>query len=262
MPTVPPRPRTLEELDTSHIPADSQFWAETFFNQRVWIEADFLLEDMPKQLRDWLDDEGIDELILPRSEPKYAIARRLKKRDVFEEAVAWRKSVMKEMALWQVKGLTAYVAKEIFWRLVEQRSTGFTPRATLRRSKVARKVSPMRKPSRVGGMEFLPEWMRWVALHPGLLFTESEVEKDEFLKRAVRLYLKKYACPHQAALNQFSLYRGDKRLLDSLFKDIARLHLASLKRLEVADTSVESSTEAESSEETKAISNLATLLGK
>lgn len=103
----------------------------------------------------------------------------------------------------------------------------------------------------VRGMSFLPEWMRWSVLHPGLLHTLEDVLASDSLRGKCEEYLDNFPCPHQAAMNQFMLYRGNPKMLDGLFKEIQRQHAAAMKAGNATDKKSQ-----EMSEEEKAIVTL------
>lgn len=244
--------------DTRHIPADSIYWKEKLPTQRAWIRVDRLNRCMPAKLEKWLDSQGLDS-IPERTTLRNSIDRRLKKAGVYEAAKNWRVDAAREMRSWEMKSIPPTVAKEIAWRLVELKVSDLKPEVKINREKVVvQEEDVVKHLETVEGMEFLPEWMRWCVMHPGLLLEPEVIKDDPVIKETCEKYVELYPCPHQAAMNQFLLYQGDKKLVDGMFKEIGRLHMAAVKLAGSKDLTEENPDE---SEESKAIMNLESLFG-
>ena len=245
--------------DESHIPEDSIYWKEKLPTQRAWLRVDRLNKKMPAKLEKWLDSQGFD-CIPERHTLRNGIDRRLKKAGVYEVARQWRIDAAREMRSWEMPTIPPTVAKEIAWRLVELKVSDLKPEVEQQRAKVVvQDEDIIQHPESIEGMEFLPEWMRWCVMHPGLLLEPEVIHGDPVLKATCDKYVELYPCPHQAAMNQFLLYQGDKKLIDGMFKEIARLHLAAMKMAGSTDPSDENP---EDSEEAKSIETLASILGE
>jgi len=245
--------------DTSYIPPDSPYWNEAERGQDHWIRADRLTADpMPVKFQKWLEFEGFDNVPM-RENRKYVIGRRLKRLGVAQMANDWRKAAVQAMTKLNLKDLSPPVAREIAWRLVEMKKYDYQPSADKERAKVTKQpetAEDVEQLEEVEGMKFLPSWCRWVVMHPSLLVDDDALATDPLLQKASDDYQKAFPCPHQAALNQFTLYRGDRKLIDGLFKDIMRLHMAGAKKADTPDPDADT----ESSVESKSIASLESIL--
>lgn len=243
------------EAAESQIPEDSPYWKESEDVKRHWRQADEVIAKPPVRLIKWLDSQGIDH-IPHRTKRKNSIWKSLKSRNLHEVGSRWRVEAGREMKSWGLKSITPRVAQELAWRLVEIKVTELEPMAEQSRDMVEPDQEEVEE--KLEGMEFLPPWMRWVVMHPGLLLDPEVVQTDPVLKKRIDKYEKAFPCPHQAARNQFSLYRGDKKALDSLFKEIARLHQTFVKQSD----STKADGGGERSVESQSILTLASLLGE
>ena len=240
-----------------YLPEDSCYHREKDSVRMAWRKADEVAADMPEKLRKWLLSEGFEK-IPTRDVLRYTISARLRKRGVDLPANRWRQSAVKELKRMKLPEITQSVAREISWRLVDMKVYDYEPESKRRREVLADK--PLKKVEtleEIEGMEFLPTWMRWAVMHPALLLTADEAVTDSVVSAMVSKYEEMFPCPHQAAKNQFSLYRGDKKMLDIMFKEIAKLHLASTK---MGNAPAEKAGVAEKSPEERSIQSLDDLL--
>ena len=109
----------------------------------------------------------------------------------------------------------ARLKTEILWRLAERLMTD----VDISQYDMRVKVKATTVAASEEGMEFLPPWMRWVALHPLLHHDEEKVDKDPALQGVNNEYAK--SCPNQAAMNWYLAYRGDRKAIQEFFKQVS-----------------------------------------
>ena len=88
-----------------------------------------------------------------------------------------------------------------------------------------------RRPKKKSELDFMPDWMRWVADYPFLHVLPKEMTDREEGQEAD--HLKKYACPSQMAANMLKQYRGQPERIERLFTRVtARYDKSNKKELD------------------------------
>jgi len=191
------------------------YYRETPGAQKAWRLVDELLETPPRRLEGWLLDQGIE--VLPR---RHSCRRDLMMRlhDIGHGGAAseFLNKTRMELISWNITTMPKSVCREIAWRLLEFSFIDPQPKV-----KAARKrIQPPRPPGEVEGMDFIPEWMRWVLLHPGLC--AGEAVTDAVIQEAIQQYLNKSPCPHQGAQNMYYHLQQDPKAGIKLWSDCLR----------------------------------------
>ncbi len=175
-------------------------------------------EDPPLKFLRWLEGKGVDPAtVSPRTEPRGEIDRRICRDGKRWQARAWRTQAREEILKLDLKTLGRGGANELVWWFVEEVVQDFDPDPE----------NPKFQDADLAGMEFLPDYMRWVALHPALaFFKDNETEQIRF---QTKQYETLYPCPNQASRTMLATIRGKDKLIDGFFKDCLRKHFEDMK---------------------------------
>ena len=176
-------------------------------------------ENPPIAFTDWLESKEIDPAtVLPRTEPRGEIEKRIRRAGKQWQAKQWRTNAREEITKLKLKNLRRGVAYELVWWVVEEVIHDFDcdPENPDFEAEVTQ-----------AGMEFLPDFMRWVAEHPGLAYSKNE--ETEQIRFQTKQYEKSFPCPNQRARTMFITYRGDKTRLREFFREYVRRHFEEMK---------------------------------
>jgi len=202
---------------------------------KAWRHCEVVAAAPFSRLAGWLEHKGIDSIPL-RNEKRRTIYKRLVKKGVWKD---WQKvagEIRGEWSLWKESGtqiglcgdekifFSAGVKNEILWRLCEVLIANAAFEVTDKRSAVASRVVGNSEE----GMDFLPPWMRWVALHPYLHEDQESIEDDPILKAKCDMCVE--GCPNQAAMNWFLAIRGDKKAILEFFRQVGAKYSEEVKR--------------------------------
>ena len=154
------------------------------------------------------------------NESKAVLCDRLKKEGRWEEATLYKDKIiemLRENAVGSHRRRHAY--QQEAWEAVEK---AYPPMEVVDEAEHIEVTSELSE-----GMEFLPEYQRWVALHPALGYSMST--DNEELNCCVDQYEEEYPCPNQTSRTMLNFFRNNPGKLDGLFKDHLKLHFEQMK---------------------------------
>lgn len=218
-----------EDLGEPEIPEAIQREEEKV--QEAWRWANELCEKPFPRLSQWFLANNID-LVPIREESRNRLYQRMKGRNQWEHWQTIRARISAEWVTWpeckkKVRGRPVFASRlrnEILWRLSEMMMMNVSSEFQVNRDRLEAVPEGLSEE----GMEFLPPWMRWVALHPLLYCTEEDEEKDVLLVERGKEYLK--SCPNQAAKNWYLSIRGDRKAILEFFKQVGAKWSEEVKR--------------------------------
>ncbi len=152
------------------------------------------------------------------NQAKDILRARLRKEGRWDDACLYRDGVVRSL---RDHGDPNYMYRDEAWEMMEKEYPPLEP------------LEPEPEPEEeitsevIAGMEFLPEFMRWVALHPALGISASK-ETDKIRSQIVE-YEQEYQCPNQASRTLLADCRRNETQRSKFFSDLVKQHFEDMK---------------------------------